>query len=212
VSAARLAQELEVSVRSIYRDVETLRGQGASIEGAAGVGYLLRPGFLLPPLMFTDDELEALVLGLRLTARVGDSGLEQAALDVTAKLRTVLPRDLRTVLDETALMVPPSTEVPAQAVALGEVRRALRLQRKARIAYENLKGHTSVRIVWPLGLGFFQRCRLLVAWCETREDFRTFRLDRIARWDTLTDRLPQPRMSLLRTWREREGLPSLISP
>lgn len=212
VSAARLAEELGVSIRSIYRDVQTLRDQGASIEGEAGVGYLLRPGFLLPPLMFTDEELEALVLGLRLTARDGDAGLERAAHEVSAKLRAVLPRDLRTLVDETALMVGPGATPPAEAVELREVRRALRLQRKARIEYQNGAGDRSTRVIWPLGVGFFQRCRLIVGFCETRKDFRTFRADRVARWETLGERLPRHRMELLREWREREGLPALPSP
>ena len=209
VTAEALAEELGVSVRSVYRDVQTLRGQGASIEGEAGVGYLLRPGFLLPPLMFTDEELEAIMLGLRLTVKHGDSGLEKASHEVIGKLRAVLPRDLRTVFDEVGLMVGPPAPRPVERIDLPEVRRAMRLGRKARIDYANERGIASTRVIWPLGLGFLQRCRLLVAWCETREDFRTFRADRIARWETLAERLPKDRISLLRAWREREGIPAL---
>jgi predicted DNA-binding transcriptional regulator YafY len=210
VSAQALADELEVSIRSVYRDVQTLRAEGATIEGEPGVGYVLRPGFLLPPLMFSDDELEALVLGLRLTVEHADDALGRAASDVVAKLRAVLPKDLRAVVDETALLAGPALARPPEAIDLAEVRRAIRDQRKARIAYTNERGTSSERVIWPLGLGFFQRSRLIVAWCETRADFRSFRSDRIAHWETLSARLPRSRMALLKEWRERERIPEQI--
>ena len=210
VSARALADELEVSIRSVYRDVQTLRGEGATIEGEPGVGYVLRPGFLLPPLMFTDDELEALVLGLRLTVEHADEGLGRAATDVVAKLRAVLPKDLRTVVDETALLAGPALARPPERIEIAELRRAIREQRKARIAYANDRGVTSERVIWPLGLAFFQRARVLVAWCETRADFRSFRTDRMAEWETLSSRLPRSRVALLREWRERERIPEQI--
>src|SRR5258708_469041 len=100
-------------MRSIYRDVQTLRDQGATIEGEPGIGYLLRPGFLLPPLMFSNEELEAIVLGLRLTAEHGDEALGRAAKDVIAKVRAVLPKELRTLADETALLAGPARRRPA---------------------------------------------------------------------------------------------------
>lgn len=207
VSAQTLAEELLVSVRSVYRDVQTLREQGATIEGEPGVGYVLRPGFLLPPLMFTDDELEALVLGLRLTAEHADDALGRAASDVVAKLRAVLPKDLRAVVDETALLAGPALGRPPEQIEISEVRQAIREQKKARIAYTSEAGGATERVIWPLGLGFFQRSRLVVAWCETRADFRSFRTDRIKRWQTLPARLPRSRSALLREWRERERIP-----
>ena len=210
VAAQALADELQVSIRSVYRDVQTLRAEGATIEGEPGVGYVLRPGFLLPPLMFTDDELEALVLGLRLTVVHADEGLARAARDAVAKLRAVLPKDLRTLVEETALLAGPAVERPVDSVDLSELRRAIREQRKARIAYMNDQGVSSDRVIWPLGLAFFQRARVLVAWCETRADFRSFRTDRMARWETLAARLPRARMGLLREWRERERIPEQI--
>ena len=210
VSAQALADELEVSIRSVYRDVQTLRAEGATIEGEPGVGYVLRPGFLLPPLMFSDDELEALVLGLRLTVEHADEALGRAARDVVAKLRAVLPKDLRAVVDETALLAGPALARPPESIALAEVRRAIRDQRKARIAYTNERSASSERVIWPLGLGFFQRSRVIVAWCETRGDFRSFRSDRIAHWEILSARLPRSRMALLKEWRERERIPEQI--
>ena len=207
VSAAALAAELEVSVRSVYRDIDTLRRQGASIAGEAGVGYLLRPGFLLPPLMFSDEELEAMVLGLRLAAEHGDDGLGRAAADVMAKIRAVLPRDLRTVVEETTLMAGPARERPPDRVDLAEIRRCMRGSRKALITYEDKGGARSERVVWPLGLGFFERSRVLIAWCEARTDFRSFRTDRIAAWRSLAERIGRPRAALLVEWRARENIP-----
>jgi len=210
VSAQDLADELEVSIRSVYRDVQVLRGQGATIDGEPGVGYVLRPGFLLPPLMFTDEELEALLLGLRLTAEHADPALGRAAAEVVAKLRAVLPKDLRALLDETALLAGPALARPEETVDLAELRRAIREQRKARIVYAGESGAPTTRVIWPLGLGFFQRSRLVVAWCEAREDFRSFRTDRIKLWATLPVRLPRSRVALLREWRASERIPEPI--
>jgi predicted DNA-binding transcriptional regulator YafY len=206
VSAHQLADELEISIRSVYRDIQTLRAEGATIDGEPGVGYLLRPGFLLPPLMFTDEELEALLLGLRLTAEHADQALGRAAADVVAKLRAVVPKDLRVLLDETALLAGPALTRPPEKVDLAELRRAIREQRKARIEYMSAPGKPTTRVIWPLGLGFFQRSRVLVAWCEERADFRSFRTDRIAVWETLPARLPRSRVALLREWRARENI------
>jgi predicted DNA-binding transcriptional regulator YafY len=210
VAAATLAEELHVSVRSIYRDVTTLREQGAAIEGEAGMGYLLKPGFLLPPLMFADEELEAIILGLRLTVEHGDEALGRAAAEVVAKLRAVLPRELRALVEVTALLAGPARERPRELVELSEVRRALRRQRKAELEYVDREGAASTRIIWPLALGFFERARVVVAWCEQRKDFRSFRTDRIARWLTLDAGLPRAREALLREWREREAIPEQI--
>jgi predicted DNA-binding transcriptional regulator YafY len=210
VSAAALAEELSVSVRSVYRDIEALREQGATIEGAAGVGYVLRPGFMLPPLMFSDEELEAIVLGLRLTAEHGDEALGRAAADVVAKLRAVLPRDLKALVDDTALLAGPSLSRPPERIDLAEVRRAIREQRKARIAYADGRGAESERVIWPIALGFFERSRVVVAWCEQRADFRSFRADRVARWTTSAERFARPRAALLAEWRARERIPAQL--
>lgn len=204
VTAEALAQELGVSVRSVYRDVAALREQGASIEGEAGVGYVLQPGFVLPPLMFRDDELEALVLGLRLAAEVGDAALAAAAEDVLAKVRAVLPRDLQRDVDATGLLVGPHPPRPTLGVDLAAVRLAVREERRVSIRYADEAGRLSERVIWPYGLAFFERVRLVCAWCELRADHRSFRLDRVSGWTTLPDRYPRPRRTLMREWRERE--------
>lgn len=206
VSAESLAEELAVSVRSIYRDVQTLRGQGALINGEAGVGYVLRPGFLLPPLMFSDEEVEALVLGLRLASEHGDSALGRAALDVVAKLRDVLPKELRTFLDEVSLLAGPALSQPPETVDLVAIRRTIREQRKARIEYTDKNGVKSTRVIWPLGLAFFERARIVIAWCEQRPDFCSFRTDQMASFTPMPARIERSRMALLRQWRNREGI------
>jgi len=206
VTAAALASELEVSVRSVYRDVETLRAQGAGIDGSAGLGYVLQPGYLLPPLMFTDEELEALLLGLRLVAEHGDSSLGRTSADVLAKLRAVLPRDLRLLLDHGALLVGPASKRAPEQIDLAEVRRALRLQRKVRIDYAKPNGEHGSRTIWPIALGFFERVRVVVAWCEQRKAFRSFRTDRILSWKALDVPIGRPRSTLLKEFRENENI------
>jgi predicted DNA-binding transcriptional regulator YafY len=206
VAAHHLAETLGVSVRSLYRDVATLREQGAAIEGEAGMGYVLRPGFVLPPLMFGEDELEAIVLGLRLAGVHGDDALGDAAIDVLAKLRAVLPRALRDLADSTALIAAPVGDAAACAIDLAHVRKTIRAQRKVQIAYADKGDHPTERTIWPIALAFFERARLIVSWCELRDDFRSFRADRIARWSETREPIPRPRQALLRAWREHEGI------
>jgi predicted DNA-binding transcriptional regulator YafY len=160
--------------------------------------------------MFSDEEIEAFVLGLRLAAEHGDDALGRAAADVLAKLRAVLPKELRALVDETTLLAGPAQQRPADAIDLGDVRRTIRAQRKARIDYVDQQGVASTRIIWPVALAFFERARVVVAWCEEREDFRSFRADRIARWAMLAERLPRSRAMLLREWSAREGIPAQL--
>jgi predicted DNA-binding transcriptional regulator YafY len=160
--------------------------------------------------MFSDEELEAIALGLRLTAEHADAALERAAGEVVAKLRAVLPKDLQVLLSGTGLLAGPARSRPRETVDLGEVRRALRAERKVRLEYSDQRGTVSSRVVWPVALGFFERSRVLVGWCETRHDFRSFRVDRIARFTALGAGFPKSRAALLRAWREREGIPAQL--
>ncbi|MBV9834688.1 MAG: YafY family transcriptional regulator [Alphaproteobacteria bacterium] len=205
VSAARLATELDVSERTIYRDITTLVGQGAAIEGEAGLGYILRPGFTLPPLMFNDEEIEALVLGLRFVALRGDAALRAAAADVLAKVTDVLPGALREKADNSGLLAAPM--VPAPVADLSDLRRAIRSERRLSIAYADADGRASTRTIWPIALAFFQTKRILAAWCETRQDFRHFRTDRILSADIGDESYPRRRRVLLAEWRRHEGIP-----
>lgn len=208
VSGHRLAEETGVSIRTLYRDIATLQGQGAPIEGEPGLGYVLKPGFMLPPLMFTEDEIEALVLGSRWVAERGDDHLGAAASDAIAKIVAVLPADLREKADASALLVGPGRSIVGAQIDLGLVRQAIRSERKLAIAYRDAGGMLSERVVWPFALGFFDQVRVVVAWCELRQGFRHFRSDRIESLTTMDLRYPRRRAALLKAWRESEGIVS----
>ena len=199
IPALRIAEETGVSVRTLYRDIDALRAQGAVIDGEAGIGYILRPGFLLPPLMFTADEIEALVLGARMVSVRADPALAHAATEALARLSAVLPTDLRDLADSSALLVPPSASPPAPFLA--DLRIAIRTEHKLRIRYRDASGAASDRVVWPFALGFFDAVRMIVGWCETRSAFRHFREDRIETCELLATRYPIRRADLLREWR-----------
>lgn len=204
VTGAALASELKVSVRTIYRDVATLISQGAPMKGEAGLGYVLRPGFLLPPLMLAEDEVEAVMLGLRLVTRQGDPSLGAAATDAAAKIRAVLPERMQNAAISSGLMAGPGRS--ASATHLPLLRRAVRSERKLRLTYADGQGRQTVRVVWPVALGFFEHARVLVGWCELRDSFRHFRVDRIAEAEALEGRYPHGRAVLLRSWQEQEGI------
>ena len=204
VSGALLAQELGISIRTLYRDVASLQAQGADIEGEPGVGYILRPGFMLPPLMFSQAELEALMLGFRWIAKFADEPVTKAASDALAKISAVLPEDLKDELENTTLLVGPRTISDAETVDLGLIRAAIRGEQKVRMAYIDGAGTASERTVWPFALGYFQKVRILVGWCEERNDFRHFRTDRISNLVNLEARYPRRRAALLREWRKTQ--------
>ena len=206
VSGAALARELGVSLRTLYSDIEALKAQGARIDGEAGVGYVLRPGFMLPPLMFSEDEIEALVLGSRWVAGRADAPLGKAARNALAKIGAVLPDDLRNKLDATPLLIGPGERIAAGDAELPAIREAIRTERKLRIAYADQHGALTRRTVWPFALGFFDRVRVVVAWCELRRNYRHFRTDRISTLKLTDTRYPRRRQVLLKEWREREGI------
>jgi predicted DNA-binding transcriptional regulator YafY len=211
VSAATLAEALGVSVRTIYRDVLTLAAQGAPIVGEAGVGYVLRPGFFLPPLMLSDDEAEAVVLGLRWVAQRGDAELAGAAKNAAAKIIAVMPEDLRGIVDDASVFAVPTPDAPTK-VDLAVLRGAIRRERKLRIAYLDGQGRVTNRTVWPLGLTLFDGSRLTPAWCELRGDFRVFRVDRIGEAEETGEGFPRRRRALLKEFRARENLPDPNGP
>ncbi len=208
VSGQQLAQKLNVSLRTVYRDIATLQGQGASIEGEPGLGYLLRPGFMLPPLMFSEDEIEALVLGARWVARRTDKKLRCAATNVLAKISAVLPEDLQKQLEFSGLLIGPvKTVIENDDEKEALVRLSIRKEYKLQMIYIDAKGDESKRIIWPLAIGFFEEIHVIVAWCELREDFRHFRTDRIIKLEQLESRYPKRRQTLLKKWREINNIP-----
>lgn len=202
VNGQTLAQEVGVSIRTLYRDIASLQAQGAAIEGAPGVGYVMKPGFMLPPLMFRTEEIEALALGLRWVADRGDRGLSSGARDAMAKIGAVLPPELRRELEASALLVGAARTRPATLVEPDLLREAIRVENKLRLAYRDPAGTVTRRVVWPFALVYFEQSRVLSAWCELRGDFRNFRADRIVEADLLDVRYPKRRQTLLRTWRQ----------
>jgi predicted DNA-binding transcriptional regulator YafY len=188
VRARDLGKALEVSERTIYRDIQDLIASGVPIEGEAGVGYVLKAGFDLPPLMFSEPEIEALVLGARIVESWADRELAAAASDVIAKVEAVIPDRLRGYMASAALLAPPHHYMEPIRFDLAELRRALRSQLKVHFRYRNALGEASERTVRPLCLAYFGPVWLLAAWCELRTDFRTFRLDRIDGFEVQADR------------------------
>jgi predicted DNA-binding transcriptional regulator YafY len=204
VSGQTLAEETGVSLRTLYRDIATLQAQGADIEGEPGMGYILKPGFLLPPLMFSEDEIEALVLGSRWVASRTDSDLSRAAANVLAKIAAVLPDDLKPKLESSNLLVPPSYSDVTEVVDLSLVRKAIRNEHIVEIGYIDAAGVATERRIWPFALGFYDRVRVVAAWCEMRNDFRNFRTDRIQRMEPQGKRYPRRKAELLKAWRIAE--------
>jgi predicted DNA-binding transcriptional regulator YafY len=202
-----LAEELGVSLRTLYRDVDTLKAQGAHIDGEAGVGYVLRPGFMLPPLMFSEEEIEALVLGSRWVSERADGLLRKAARNVLTKIGAVLPDDLKDGIDGSGLLIGPGEPIPAGDSELPLIRAAIRAERKLRIAYADAQGNSTWRTIWPAALAFYDRVRVVVAWCELRDGYRHFRTDRIVVLAATTERYSRRRASLLKEWRTLRGVP-----
>lgn len=205
VRARQLADWLEVSERTIYRDIADLQATGVPIDGAAGVGYILRDGYDLPPLMFTRDEIVALVAGARLIRAWGGAGMARAAEEALVKIDAVLPKNLRTRTE--------GVEIHALAFEMTqEVRNLIDLLEKAsnerkrlQLNYEDANGAVTARVVRPLGLWFWGKVWTLVGWCELREDFRMFRLDRVkAALDTGETFAKEPGKTLKDFYRQME--------
>jgi predicted DNA-binding transcriptional regulator YafY len=179
VSAQYIAATLEVSQRTICRDIATLQGMRVPIEGEAGIGYVMQGRFELPPLTFTDDEIEAIVVGLSLIGRTGDADLLAAASRVGRKISAVLPTPMDHGIESSALYVSQWNGIPSSMVEYRLMRQAIREERKLRLQYEDVEGQGSDRIICPLSLVYYIDSVILAAWCELRCDFRHFRMDRM---------------------------------
>jgi len=187
ITARDLAQRLSVSERTIYRDIQSLILSGVPVEGEAGVGYVLRREFDLPPLMFTAEEAEALLLGARMVQAWGDPDLEQAARAVLEKVRAVASRPLLDALESQTMLVPDFHIDPKVRNTLGVIRRGILEKRKMKLHYTRADGAATERIVRPLGLFYWGNTWSFAAWCELRKGFRNFRIDRISEWTVLPD-------------------------
>lgn len=209
VSGQVLAEEMGVSLRSLYRDIATLKSMGAAIDGEPGLGFQLRAEHFLPPLMFTDEELEAVVLGLRGLLHGPDSEMAATARDASAKIAAVLPRARRDEMHSIGLFVIPRLGEAPEDRVLGTLRRALREERQLWLAYRDKSGTLTERTVYPVALGYFDQHQTLVAWCTLRNDYRSFRVDGMATVDLLEARLPEPRRTLFHRWSMARHLPDL---
>ncbi|WP_206244373.1 helix-turn-helix transcriptional regulator [Novosphingobium terrae] len=205
VTAQEMARELEVSPRTVYRDIADLIGQRVPVQGEAGFGYILEDSFDMPPLMLTPEEIEAAVLGAQWVMGRGDPALAGAARDLIAKITSVVPEHLRAVIAHPATGVPPRPMPAPDGIDLARTRAWIREGRKLAMTYRDEKGAVSERIIWPVILGYFEATRMLAAWCEMREDFRHFRTDRIVSTRFLEDRHGQRPGELRQRWKRSLG-------
>jgi predicted DNA-binding transcriptional regulator YafY len=163
VSSDELAQTLGISIRTLYRDIASLRALGADIEGEPGVGYVLRSGFMLPPVVFSVEEVDALILGSRWVVEKADKPMAEAARKAMARLTAIMPNDLVDRVDAQSLVFTPSVDSQAEAIDMTAVRRAIHLERKLHIQYTDEKGNESVRVIWPFLLVYFDGGLLISA-------------------------------------------------
>ena len=205
VTADAMAAELETSKRTIYRDIADLMSQRVPIRGEAGVGYVLDGGYDLPPLMLTPDEIEAAVLGAQWVAGRGDPALARAALDLIAKIGAAVPERLRPYALEPSTRAAPRWDMAVDALDMAQVRNAIRGGRKIAHSYGDEQGRISQRTVWPFAVGYHETVRLVIAWCELRTDFRSFRTDRVTAAEFLEARYPERPATLRARWRKVMG-------
>jgi len=201
VSGERLADRLGVSIRTLYRDIAALQAMGAEIEGEVGVGYILKPTFFLPPMMFTQTEMEALLLGTQWVSQYGDAPLSKAAAEALNKIFGVLPANIKNNINAFTLRVGPPASNSLAREDLSELRKAIANQKKILIIYKSDSNKKSHRIIWPFSIGYFTDGRILVAWCEKQDDYRHFRTDRIISMKILDEHYSRSRESLFREWR-----------
>lgn len=206
VSGKALALELGVSLRTIRRDVATLQEMGAEIHGEPGVGYILRPGFLLPPLSFTAEEIQALGIGAQWVSRQTDDALALAVTNALAKIDAVLPAEMRAVLQDDTVYVGHPLKSQAR-LDLSNIRRALREQRKLRITLSIEHAPADKQVVWPIMLGLIDAKRFIAAWCELDGQFRVIGMDDIATAEVLAERYARNRRQLVKEWRTQEVRP-----
>lgn len=203
VTAATLAQEMSVDPRTIYRDINTLREMGAVIDGEAGYGFTMIEDHALPPMGFENDELEALVLGLREVQEIGDPALSRAAGQALTKLQARLPEKQAHRLRHAALHVHRFTEIPAPGIDVRDLRRATWEEVRIRFGYRDRAGAATVREADPLTISYFDRSHCLLAYCHLRQDFRAFRLDRMEGLEVLEASFRPRRVPMLRDYMAR---------
>ncbi|SPL62381.1 helix-turn-helix transcriptional regulator [Ochrobactrum soli] len=202
VTSAEIAAELEVARRTVYRDIAHLVGQRVPIDGEAGLGYVLDPQYDMPPLMLTPEEIEAVLLGAQMVAKLGDPAITTAARDVISKISSTVPAHLRPVIVEPAVTLKPEDTTKDLSFDSRPFRRAIREGKKIQIEYRAANGSESHRIVWPVLLGYTDARSLLIAWCESKRAFRHFRTERVLKAEVLDDAIEVSRKTLHREWQK----------
>lgn len=202
VTGRDLADELEISLRTLYRDMAELAAQRIPIRGEAGMGYVLDDGYDMPPLMLTADELEAAALGAAWVASEADPTLARAARDLVSKLSEAIPKELRPIVMNASSKAIQTRSWVSERFDSALLRHAIRERYRLQLAYADRDGGTTDRIVWPLLIAFLDRSRYLVAWCEAREDYRHFRTDRVLELKVLGEKYPERRARLIKGWEE----------
>ncbi|CAM5763770.1 transcriptional regulator [Labrys miyagiensis] len=203
VTAEAIARQLEVTKRTVYRDIASLQALSVPIYGEAGIGYVMRAGYDLPPLMLSIEEVEALVVALGLLERTNDKGLKNAADSIRAKIATVLPTPARQSIDRSSLYVPQWVQPEPVTVDLAMVRSAIRDERKLMLRYADAEGRPSERVIRPIGVVYYVEVMHVIGWCELRQDFRSFRADRIRQCRLTDERFEGEGAKLRLAWEKR---------
>ncbi|MEH6631167.1 MAG: YafY family protein [Halopseudomonas aestusnigri] len=204
--AVDIADTLGVSQRTAYRDILALQSMSVPIDGAAGVGYILRPGFDLPPITFTPEEIEAIIVGLALLPRTGDVGLQRAAQGVVGKISDIVPKATASRFNTASLEASGWHAVPKAKVDIALIRKAVRNEQRLDIQYTNGEGQTSERTILPLAVLYYVEAIVIAAWCERRGDFRHFRIDRIDHCTLSDSNFSDIAEKLRADWQEQHGL------
>ena len=207
VTAQEIGNTLEISKRTAYRDIAALQSMRIPIDGEAGIGYIMRPGFDLPPLAFDSDEIEAIIVGLALLARTRDTGLQRAAKRVAGKIGDSLPDQAKSDFNNKALHVSNWNSLPDAATDMGQLRRAIRSEEKLQITYTNANNQRSKRLILPLAIIYYIDVIVLTAWCELRADFRHFRIDRLSKCQLTGSFFSGEGNRLRNSWSKQHSLP-----
>ncbi|MDE4739005.1 helix-turn-helix transcriptional regulator [Klebsiella pneumoniae] len=203
ITASTLSERLGISVRSLYRDIKTLQYQGVSIEGGAGIGYIVKSDFHLPPLNLSHEEINAITLGLNWVSHNTDRDFKITAKSALAKIHAVIPDELKNLIESQSYLIGPSEN---NEIYFEGVRNAIKKRMRIKLKYCDKKDCYSSRIIWPIGLVYMESCWLLVAWCEMKNDFRHFRTDRIQDIVQLDSTYSESREVSLKKWRLKEGI------
>ncbi len=200
VLAVELSEVLEVSVRTIYRDIAQLQSQHVPIFGEAGIGYIMKKGYDMPPLMLNADEVDAIILGAHWVAQRGDPSLSISAQSLLDKIQDVIPGHMRSEVLSPRIVAPNVHKIVPDHLDMQALREAIRNTNKIKLSYSKVTEENSERLVWPFMMAYFDTTRLLVAWCELRQDFRHFRTDRITKMEILTELYPKNPKLLRMEW------------